>query len=118
MPSNDLNSSPSLPLRAYTKAFGRKILSLWEEEKASSRPRLCLRQKYAVPQDATDRELFMSLPTGDTWPDADMVRVWAYLYMNRKLAIPTSWQSTMNAFHAELLETAPGYQFSLRIRLG
>ena len=91
--------------RAYTKKFGRKLLSLWEEEKASSTPRLCLRQKLHISGRATDKDLFCGLELGDTWPEAEMVQVWSYLYSNKRLHIPDSWQSTMDAFNDELRVT-------------
>ncbi|CAE7757411.1 unnamed protein product [Symbiodinium pilosum] len=98
----DLRASGS-----YSRVFGKRILELWDEERASTQPRLCLRQKTQVSQDLTDRELFSSLQLGDTWPDAELVQVWCYLYNNKNLMIPPTWQATMDAFHSELKETAP-----------
>ena len=53
------------------------------------------------------RDLFRSLQLGDTWPDAEMVQVWAYLYKNKRLMVPISWQSTMDDFNSELMESVP-----------
>ncbi|CAE7328646.1 unnamed protein product [Symbiodinium sp. CCMP2592] len=90
---------------SYSKAFGKKILELWRQECTAEQPRLCMRQKVHIDSRMTDKELFQSLPLGDTWPDAEMVQVWAYLYKNKKLIVPSSWQSTMDSFNSELLES-------------
>ncbi|CAE7236796.1 unnamed protein product, partial [Symbiodinium sp. CCMP2456] len=91
--------------RSYSKAFGRKIYELWREECKAEQPRLCMRQKVHIDPGMTDKGLFESLPLGDSWPDAEMIEVWAYLYKNKKLMIPSSWQSTMDAFNSELLDS-------------
>ena len=91
--------------RAYTKLFGKKLFRLWEDEKGSSSPRLCLRQKLHIPDRATDKDLFRSTELGDPWPEAEMVQVWSYLYMNKRLHIPDSWLSTMDDFNEELRAT-------------
>ncbi|CAE7342473.1 unnamed protein product [Symbiodinium sp. CCMP2456] len=90
---------------AYTKNFGKKLLSLWEEEKVASTPRLCLRQKLHISEQATDKELFRGLELGDTWAEAEMVQVWSYLYNNKRLHIPDCWLCTMDAFNDELRAT-------------
>ena len=50
----------------------------------------------------SDRELWASMETGDLWLDAKLHEVWFYLYSNRHLCIPESWQNTMQEFHAEV----------------
>ena len=87
--------------RSYSRAFGKKILQLWEEERSSKQPRLCMRQKVKVRADLTDHDLFRSLPLGDTWPDAELVSLWSYLM------VPSGWQATMDEFNTEVLETVP-----------
>ena len=101
---------PHLP-RSYDKAFGRKIFELWEAEKASEQPRQCMRQKVPLNLGATDRELFRLMDLGDTWPDAEMVQLWSYLYGNKRLLIPSGWQRTMAELNDQLLETAPRLEF-------
>ena len=93
--------------RSYTKAFGRAILQLWQEECADSQPRLCLRQKIHISAGKTDKDLFTALPVGDTWVDAGMVEVWIYLFQNKKLLIPAGWQDVMQDFNKELQDSAP-----------
>ena len=104
--------SSNLPARprAYTKEFGKHLLSLWKEETASGTPRLCMRQKVHVSQAVSDKELFNSLSLGDTWPDGDLGAVWGYLWRNKKLLVPLSWQSTMEAFNEEVQSSVPNLQ--------
>ncbi|CAE7729301.1 unnamed protein product [Symbiodinium sp. CCMP2592] len=97
--------------RVYTKEFGKKLLELWEQEKASMTPRLSMRQKAAIPPGATDKELFVAMELGDTWAESEMIEVWAYLLANKNLCVPESWQSTVDAFDAELKETAPSLKW-------
>ena len=99
--------------RIYTRAFGECLLSLWDEERTSGQPRLSMRQKVHVATGLSDRELFQGLQLGDTWPDAEMVQVWSYLYNNKQLLIPSSWQSIMHDFNIELLDTVPRPRHSL-----
>ncbi|CAE7232915.1 unnamed protein product [Symbiodinium microadriaticum] len=94
-------------IRAYPRDFAKQVLSLWDEERASTQPRLSMRQKVHVSSSATDRELFEGLEVGDCWPDAQMISVWAYLYKNKHLTIPQTWQSTMAKLNSELLDSAP-----------
>lgn len=106
--------SPLQPhLRIYSAAFARRILELWKEERDSKQPRLSMRQKVHVGTDVSDRELFEQLPMGDTWPDAEMVSVWAYLYSNKHLLIPQTWQPTMSDLNSKLLDTAPRLPWSV-----
>ncbi|CAE7737747.1 unnamed protein product [Symbiodinium sp. CCMP2456] len=89
----------------YAKAFAQHVLSLWDDERESRQPRLSMRQKVHVRTDATDKELFQGLAMKDPWPDAEMVSVWAYLYKNKYLNIPLTWQSIMSEFNSALLDT-------------
>lgn len=68
-------------------------------------PRLCMRQKIPCNSKATDKELFEALPLGDTWPEAELVQCFAYLYRNARLKIPASWQSTLKTFHQTLMDS-------------
>ena len=95
------------PPRIYPKEFAKHCLSLWEEERESTQPRLSMRQKVHVSSSATDRELFEGLELGDLWADAEMVSVWAYLYKNKHLIIPQTWQPTMANLNSALLDSAP-----------
>ena len=76
-------------------------------------PRLCMRQKVHVSGKDKDKELFDSMAMGDPWADAEMVQVWSYLYKNKKLLIPASWQSTMAAFNDELRASVPRMQLRI-----
>ena len=42
------------------------------------------------------------METGDIALDANLPDVWRYLFANRHLSIPDSWQNTMNEFNKEL----------------
>lgn len=67
-----------------------------------------MRQKVVIHSAKTDRDLFTELPLGDTWPEAEIIQVWFYLYRNSKLRIPESWQATLDSFNKELLECVFG----------
>ena len=54
----------------------------------------------------TDKDIFQSLPLGDTWADAELVELWAYLYGNKKLLVPSGWQRTMEELNQQLLDSA------------
>ncbi|CAE7835102.1 unnamed protein product, partial [Symbiodinium sp. KB8] len=90
---------------SYSKAFGKKVFQLWEEECSSPQPRLCMRQKVPIAASMTDKEIFRTLPLGDTWPDAEMVELWAYLFQNKKLMVPAGWQAIMEEFNQELQDS-------------
>ena len=45
------------------------------------------------------------MPLGDTWPEAELIQTWAYLYRNKHLKIPDSWQSTLKEFHETLMDS-------------
>ena len=107
VPQRELKAN--LP-RVYTKQFGQKLLELWREEQASATPRLPMRQKLHLSGQESDREIFDSMQLGDPWGDAEMVEVWCYLYKNKHLLVPSSWQSTMAAFHEELRASVPRLQ--------
>lgn len=64
-------------------------------------PRPTLRQKLRVDPKATDLQLFNALTLGDTWCDAHLIPVYAYL--RKGVVVPSSWESTMNKFDADLL---------------
>lgn len=81
-------------------------MELWEEECSSPQPRLCMRQKVHVSGSMTDKDMFRSLDLGDTWPDAELVELWSYLYRNKKLIVPAGWQTTMDEFNQELQDSA------------
>ena len=51
----------------------------------------------------TDKELFAQTELGDVWWDASLPWVWAYLYHNKKLRVPPSWQNVIEDFHEELV---------------
>ena len=65
-----------------------------------------MRQKVHVSRSMTDKELFAKMPLGDTWPDAEMVELWAYLFQNKKLIVPAGWQTIMDDFNQELKDSA------------
>lgn len=59
------------------------------------------RRKPLLGEYLTDREIFMSLPLGDTWDDAELYTVWSYLWTSSSLKIPESWAQTMQNFDDE-----------------
>ena len=65
-----------------------------------------MRQKVPIAASMTDKEIFRTLPLGDTWPDAEMVELWAYLFQNKKLMVPAGWQAIMEEFNQELQDSA------------
>ena len=65
-----------------------------------------MRQKIHVDSKSSDHQLFRALALDDTWPDAELVQLWSYLYGNKQLLIPATWQSTMAELNAQLLDTA------------
>ena len=65
-----------------------------------------MRQKLILDATKTDRELFEAMETGDHWPEAELIQVWAYLYRNSRLCIPSSWQATLAKFNDELMDIA------------
>lgn len=89
--------------RAYPREFGVALESALRQQK----PVADLRGKVFLTPGRTDRELFENEPLGDLWWDAKMPWVFEYLYHNRKLNIPESWEATMETFRKELL-AAPG----------
>lgn len=95
-------SPPTLPLRAYPAGLGHHLLKVWHEVK--DLPRKSMREKPALSTTATDRELFEQMEIGDVWAEAELIQVWSYLYRNRHLTIPESWQSTMKSFNHMLME--------------
>lgn len=70
------------------------------------RPQPTLRQKRPIDPKLTDAEIFRGLPTGDLWQDADLVACYRYLRSNKKILIPSSWESALDEFDAELAKVA------------
>ena len=67
------------------------------------------RYKVLLDPNKTDRELFESLPLGDTWDDADLAS--CFMYMHAKIDknfIPESWLPCIDAFVSEIKATVPG----------
>ena len=54
----------------------------------------------------TDKEIFDELPCGDVWDDANLIRVFMYLYNMESTSVPTTWQASMASFKQELEEFA------------
>ena len=92
----------TLALRAYPAGLGHHLLKVWREVK--DLPRKSMREKPVVSTTATDRELFEQMEVGDVWAEAELIQVWSYLYRNRNLTIPESWQSTMKSFNSTLMD--------------
>ena len=65
-----------------------------------------MRQKVVLNATMTDRELFDAMAIGDHWPEAELIQVWAYLYRNKRLCIPSSWQPTLEKFNADVMDIA------------
>ena len=75
---------------------------MWRE--VQDEPRKCLRQKPIVSSTATDRELFDGMDVGDVWSDGEIIQVWAYLYSNKRLRIPETWQLSLSNFNKTLMD--------------
>ena len=116
-------------LRVYTRKFGRKLLDLWKEEDppefclrtcglhvdfghlsfqrfgGSSNHAVSCRKKHEANSKFSDKELFTRLEMKDPWVDADMISVFTYMLDHPRTKVPDSWQTTMNAFRDELMQT-------------
>lgn len=89
-------------LREYPKGLGKSFLKIFSDLKVQEHPKPCLRQKYDYSHIQSEKELFDSLPIGDTWPDAMLSECYFYLYKNKSLRVPDEWASTMRLFTEEL----------------
>ena len=84
--------------RTYPVGFGhglRQIMTSWQAEPH-------LRQKQPVNVNMSDREIFSSLPLGDTWPDAELVQVYKYLRQSDKTHVPESWHDVFTQLDSQL----------------
>ena len=91
-------------LREYPRGFGECLLPLLDDVRG--KPRLDLRQKWAVNPALTDLDIFSSLETGDVWVDAKLPSVFMYLY--KRAAIPDAWHNVMESFRVEMEKFATG----------
>lgn len=87
-------SKKSLDLRVYPRSLGDRLVKLYEE--FAHLPRRDLRCKVPVDPSHTDRELFKNMKNDDLWLDADLPSVLFYIAENKHVAIPPSWQRTMD----------------------
>ena len=110
-PSNKLAPDPItlsgtksclLTPRHYPKDFGIALASLIAQQVPSGD----LRNKRNVDPALTDREIFDSLKIGDVWWDAGLPDLYWYLRKLPSLKIPSSWESTIEAFETELLSVS------------
>ena len=62
------------------------------------------RNKAEVPFGLSDKEIWDSLPLGDTWDDADLCTCFFYLW-DRRGYIPATWETSMAEFAEELRRT-------------
>ena len=85
--------------RCYTPAFCEKLLQLYEG-RVTAQP--SLRNRVEVDPQETDRSLFMKMDLGDPWLDSGLRRAWNYIYRNKYLRIPPSWEEAIEQFDTEL----------------
>lgn len=89
--------------RAYTEGFIKELLRCFE----SRGPFTCmLRTKQKIDSTCTDRSIFEALPLGDVWIESKMHLAWAYIYNNKYMVVPDSWQTAIQSFNKELVEKA------------
>ena len=88
--------------RHYPKDFGVALASLIAQQLPSGD----LRNKRNVDPTLTDREIFDSLKIGDPWWDAGLPDLYWYLRKLPSLKIPSTWESTIEAFEEELLSVS------------
>ena len=74
---------PFSKLRAYPSGLGASLEKVYREE--LERPLRGDLRFNRTPKDRSlsQRDLFMAMPTGDTWPDADLLDVFEYLYTSK-----------------------------------
>lgn len=90
---------PHVLLRCYTEGFCKKVLECYEGRQTLQPP---LRQKIPVNPKTSDRRLFSELPLGDPWMDSGLPMIWAYIYKNKHLKVPDSWDQCIQEFNQEL----------------
>ena len=61
-----------------------------------------LRQKETVDPMLTDLQIFMGMPDGDCWVDAELPTLFLYLYGNEKLVIPDEWKPAMQKMKLDM----------------
>ena len=88
-------------LRVYPLPFVAKLYRAFFETEAMDERR-DLRHKAAVDPAKSDRELFLALPLGDVWDDANMARTYFYARSNKRLKIPPAWEEAFDQFDHEL----------------
>ena len=84
--------------RTYPAGFGHglcQIMAGWQAQPH-------LRQKRPVDVNMSDREIFASLPIGDTWPDAELLSVYQYLRKSTKTHVPESWHEVFTQLDSQL----------------
>ena len=74
--------------------------AFWETE--GTYERRDLRHKVLTDPAKSDRELFDSLPMADIWADTNLPRTYSYARASKHLVIPSSWQTTIARFDADL----------------
>lgn len=77
----------------YPLSFGFRLVELYQAY--GDMPRRDLWCKIPTEPSWTDRELFMQMCDEDLWLDAKLPDVLFYVYSNKHLVIPSSWESCM-----------------------
>ena len=72
-----------------------------------------LRQKEAFDPMLTDLQIFLGLPDGDCWVDAELPTVFLYLYENENLVIPDQWKPAMEKMKLEMQKYASWLQLEI-----
>ena len=87
--------------RAYTEGFVSELLKCFE---CRGPFQAVLRKKEFIDPALSDRNIFERMPLGDVWLESKMHLAWGYIYNNKHMVVPPSWQSAIETFNKELLE--------------
>lgn len=80
----------------YPRSFANRLLELYEDHALSQRRDL--RCKIPVDRTLSDRQMFNQMSNSDLWLDAGLPEVLGYLWSNKYLRIPDSWNDCMTEY--------------------
>ncbi|CAK9083901.1 unnamed protein product [Durusdinium trenchii] len=89
---NHLVLDPVAPVpRSYTRAFGERLLELYQHGRTETRYDLRTRPK--IPKGKSDKELFEELQLGDIWYESKCHETFLYLFESKHLR--TEWNALL-----------------------